>query len=101
MLYVPQPCPECKKRVSNIFQALARLLYSRCEIAILDNILTALDGTTEARVVANLFGSHGWFKKEGTTVLLIANSSELIEPAFATLFARDAKLLTSSTFGGF
>lgn len=83
------------------YQALARILYSRCKIAILDNTMTALDGTTEARVVANLFGSRGWFKKEGTTVLLIENSSESIKSSVITLFAQDAKLLTSPTFRDF
>ncbi|KAH7015725.1 P-loop containing nucleoside triphosphate hydrolase protein [Ilyonectria destructans] len=77
--------------------ALARVLYSRCKIAILDNTMTALDGTTEARVVANLFGSRGWFKKEGTTVLLIANSTQHFEVSGHVLYVDNGRVQVQSS----
>ncbi|KAJ6439348.1 ABC multidrug transporter [Purpureocillium lavendulum] len=56
--------------------ALARLLYSRCDIAILDDPFTALDGTTETSVVENVLGERGWLRQEKTTVFLISNSAQ-------------------------
>ncbi|OAQ88974.1 ABC multidrug transporter [Purpureocillium lilacinum] len=56
--------------------ALARLLYSRPELAILDDPFTALDGTTETHIVETLLATNGWFRKQGTTVLLVTNSAQ-------------------------
>ncbi|KAI1441069.1 ABC transporter [Annulohypoxylon stygium] len=56
--------------------ALARAIFARTDIIILDDPFSALDGTTENEVVNNLFGSDGLFKNLGTTVLLITNSSQ-------------------------
>lgn len=52
-------------------------MYARCEILILDDAFSALDGKTEGRLVQNLFGSHGLFRAMGTAVILISNSGEL------------------------
>lgn len=57
-------------------QALARALYARCKIVLLDDSFSALDHNTERKVVSNLLGTQGHFRKTGTTVILIANSSE-------------------------
>ncbi|KAK2051438.1 P-loop containing nucleoside triphosphate hydrolase protein, partial [Colletotrichum caudatum] len=54
--------------------ALARALYARCEIVFLDDTFSALDGRTEGRIVHNLIGPAGFFRKMRTTVFLIANS---------------------------
>ncbi|XDG06968.1 hypothetical protein ABKA04_006583 [Annulohypoxylon sp. FPYF3050] len=56
--------------------ALARAIFARTDIIILDDPFSALDGTTENEVVNNLFGSDGLFKNLGTTVLSITNSSQ-------------------------
>ncbi|UNI24737.1 hypothetical protein JDV02_010462 [Purpureocillium takamizusanense] len=56
--------------------ALARLLYSQPEVAILDDPFAALDGTTEATVVENLIGEHGWLRRHKTTVFLATNSAQ-------------------------
>ncbi|KXH42042.1 hypothetical protein CNYM01_08392 [Colletotrichum nymphaeae SA-01] len=55
--------------------ALARAIYARSEIVILDDSFSALDGKTESRVVENLLGSAGHFRKTGTTVLLVTHST--------------------------
>jgi ATP-binding cassette subfamily C (CFTR/MRP) protein 1 len=59
-------------------QALARAIYARCEIIILDDSFSALDGRTESRILQSLFGPHGLFKKTQTTVFLITNASRSI-----------------------
>ncbi|KAF5626828.1 drug facilitator PEP5 [Fusarium tjaetaba] len=56
--------------------ALARAVYARCEIVLLDDSFSALDHNTEGKVVSNLLGTHGHFRKTGTTVILIANSTK-------------------------
>ncbi|EWY89932.1 hypothetical protein FOYG_07576 [Fusarium oxysporum NRRL 32931] len=56
--------------------ALARALYARCEIVLLDDSFSALDHKTERQVVSTLVGIQGHFRKTGTTVILIANSSK-------------------------
>ncbi|KAF5600704.1 hypothetical protein FPANT_2150 [Fusarium pseudoanthophilum] len=56
--------------------ALARAVYARCEIVLLDDSFSALDHNTEGKVVFNLLGTHGHFRKTGTTVILIANSTK-------------------------
>jgi ABC-type bacteriocin/lantibiotic exporter with double-glycine peptidase domain len=58
-------------------KALARVLYARCDIVILDDTFRALDGRTEKTIVDNLLGPGGIFRKQGTTVLVITNSGEL------------------------
>ncbi|KAK4088636.1 hypothetical protein Purlil1_7187 [Purpureocillium lilacinum] len=71
--------------------ALARLLYSRPELAILDDPFTALDGTTETHIVETLLATNGWFRKQGTTVLLVTNSGP---PLRYTKLRESTKLLT-------
>lgn len=59
--------------------ALARAVFQRCEIAILDDVFSALDGRTEKRVAENLFGTTdagGLFRQLGTTVFWITSSTQ-------------------------
>jgi len=42
---------------------------------ILDDVLSALDPTTERHIVQYLLGPKGLFRELGTTVLLITHSS--------------------------
>jgi ABC-type nitrate/sulfonate/bicarbonate transport system ATPase subunit len=58
-------------------QALARAVYARCEIVVLDDPFSALDGKTESNIAENLLGPHGLFKSMGTTVFLITNSGKI------------------------
>jgi len=55
-------------------QALARAVYARCEIVVLDDCFSALDGKTESRIVENLLGPTGLFRKMGITVFFSTNS---------------------------
>ncbi|TEA20925.1 ABC transporter atnG [Colletotrichum sidae] len=54
--------------------ALARAIYARYEVVILDDSFSALDGKTENLIVENLLGADGYFRRSGTTVILITSS---------------------------
>ncbi|PNP80349.1 hypothetical protein FNYG_05948 [Fusarium nygamai] len=56
--------------------ALARALYARCDIVLLDDSFSALDNKTESQVVSNLLGPQGYFRKAGITAVLTANSAK-------------------------
>jgi ABC-type nitrate/sulfonate/bicarbonate transport system ATPase subunit len=57
-------------------KALARALFARCDIALLDDVFSALDGETETRAFRNLFGPTGLFRQLNTAVVLVTNSSK-------------------------
>jgi ATP-binding cassette subfamily C (CFTR/MRP) protein 1 len=58
--------------------ALARSLYARPQLFILDDTFSSLDPKTQSTIWARLFGDGGLFKKLGATVLVVTHSSELI-----------------------
>ncbi|KAE8142964.1 P-loop containing nucleoside triphosphate hydrolase protein [Aspergillus pseudotamarii] len=72
--------------------ALARVLYARCEIVILDDIFRALDGKTEEAIVHNLLGPDGIFRKHGTTAIVITNSAQYFPLVDHILVLSDAKV---------
>lgn len=51
--------------------ALARTIYARTDIVILDDVLSAVDNETEMHITERLFGADGILRKLGTTVILI------------------------------
>ncbi|KAI8944427.1 P-loop containing nucleoside triphosphate hydrolase protein [Xylaria longipes] len=65
-----------KQRIS-----IARAVYSRKSIAILDDVLSGLDVVTEEAVFRGVFGSNGLFKKIGTTVILATHSVKRLPEA--------------------
>ncbi|KAF3000471.1 hypothetical protein E8E14_000532 [Neopestalotiopsis sp. 37M] len=56
--------------------ALARSVYARCSLVILDDVLSALDANTARHIVESLIGPNGLFKKLGTTVVLITHATQ-------------------------
>ena len=56
--------------------ALARALYSRAKIFLLDDILSALDKETENFVVDRLFGDSGILAQLGATVVLVTHATQ-------------------------
>lgn len=56
-------------------KALARAVYSKYEILVLDDPFSALDPAVTDHIVQRLLGPRGLFRKMGTTVFLISNSS--------------------------
>ncbi|KAK6343113.1 hypothetical protein TWF718_008486 [Orbilia javanica] len=54
--------------------ALARAVYSRKPILILDDIFSGLDAVTEERIFARLLGSGGLLRKNGNTIILATHA---------------------------
>ncbi|GAB7354916.1 hypothetical protein MBLNU459_g5544t2 [Dothideomycetes sp. NU459] len=58
--------------------ALARALYPRSPVVILDSCLSGLDNTTESAVAAAIFGREGLFRQFRTTVLAASSSASYL-----------------------
>ena len=56
--------------------AIARAIYARPEIIILDDVLSALDATTEKTLVQRVFGPKGLLRQSKTTTLLITQATQ-------------------------
>ncbi|KAE9374390.1 putative multidrug resistance protein [Stipitochalara longipes BDJ] len=78
--------------------ALARAVYSRPEIIILDDVLSALDAKTEAHVAEMLLGHNGLFRKQGTTVILITHATQHLPLADLILVLANSKVEEQGTW---
>ncbi|KAJ5401745.1 ABC transporter integral membrane type 1 [Penicillium crustosum] len=58
--------------------ALARSVYSRHNIALLDDVMSALDVQTQEMIIQRLFSRDGTFRLLGTTVVLATHNSRLL-----------------------
>ncbi|KAF4341620.1 ABC transporter [Fusarium beomiforme] len=72
--------------------ALARAVYARCVIVLLDDSFSALDGKTESQVVTNLLGPEGHFRKTGVTVVLTTNSVKHFDLADSVVLLENGKV---------
>ncbi|KAE8391677.1 P-loop containing nucleoside triphosphate hydrolase protein [Aspergillus alliaceus] len=61
--------------------ALARAVYSRQDIALLDDTLSALDMQTQEIIIARLLSNNGIFRQLGTTVVLTTHNPQLLKVA--------------------
>jgi ATP-binding cassette subfamily C (CFTR/MRP) protein 1 len=53
--------------------ALARAVYARREIMLLDDVFSALDTNTRETIYSRLLGQHGLLRELGTTVVLVTH----------------------------
>jgi ABC-type Mn2+/Zn2+ transport system ATPase subunit len=53
---------------------LARVLYQRPQLLLLDDTLSALDVKTEVQIMSRLFGANGLLSRLGTTVILASHT---------------------------
>lgn len=75
--YVFRGCYYVQTRLKRQPQALARALFAKCDILLLDDTFSGLDGKTEQIIFNNLFGTSGLIKRLKTTVVLVSNSCKL------------------------
>ncbi|KAK1986922.1 P-loop containing nucleoside triphosphate hydrolase protein [Colletotrichum cereale] len=77
---------------------LARAVYARCEIVLLDDCFSALDKKTQTHVIDNLLGPKGHFKKMGTTVFLTTHSAAYFHLADWLVLLRDTAITYQGTW---
>ncbi|PWY87431.1 P-loop containing nucleoside triphosphate hydrolase protein [Aspergillus heteromorphus CBS 117.55] len=65
--------------------ALARALYSRQPLLLLDDIFSGFDADTEKLVIARLFGEAGFCRKHNLTTILATHSARLASSADYTI----------------
>ncbi|OJJ47369.1 hypothetical protein ASPZODRAFT_64884 [Penicilliopsis zonata CBS 506.65] len=58
--------------------ALARAIYSRFPVLLLDDIFSGLDSKRISDISANLFAEHGYFRTSGKTVILVTHTDRLL-----------------------
>ncbi|KAI1810238.1 P-loop containing nucleoside triphosphate hydrolase protein [Poronia punctata] len=78
--------------------ALARAVYSRPEIIILDDVLSALDPKTEAHVAERLLGSDGLLRQMRATVILITHAAQHLPLADKILVLNNSKIEAQGTW---
>jgi ATP-binding cassette subfamily C (CFTR/MRP) protein 1 len=59
--------------------ALARALYQKPKLFFLDNVLDAVDPTTDDWIMRKLFGEEGLFKQHGFTVVLTTHAGRYLD----------------------
>lgn len=57
-------------------QSLARAIYSRQRIIVLDDVFSGLDPTTAMEVSSMLFGARSYFRNSGITVVMATHNSK-------------------------
>lgn len=70
---------------------LARAVYSRADIYLLDDCLSAVDQHVGRHIIDNVLGPHGLLK--GKTRILATNSIPVLVEADFIIFIRDGKIL--------
>uniref|UniRef100_L2GAL4 ABC multidrug transporter n=1 Tax=Colletotrichum fructicola (strain Nara gc5) TaxID=1213859 RepID=L2GAL4_COLFN len=69
--------------------AIARALYARQELLLLDDVFSGLDSGTEEIVFGNLLGSNGLLRNNDTTVILVSSDSHRLPFADDVVFLND------------
>ncbi|KAJ7139196.1 P-loop containing nucleoside triphosphate hydrolase protein [Mycena epipterygia] len=76
--------------------AIARAVYARADLVLLDDVFSALDGETEAHVFASLFGPDGMLK--GKTTVLVTHGVHHLPSADKVIIMDSGKI---THFGSF
>lgn len=80
--------------------SLARAVYARMDIVLLDDVLSALDAKTEKLVVEKLLSPKGIFRDLGTTVVLITHSTHYLPLADRIIvLGDDGKVAEQGSWG--
>jgi len=75
--------------------ALARALYSKLKLSVLDDVLSGLDARTEEAVARAVFGPGGILRRLGTTAVLCSQSLKYASFVDQVVLLRDGKLFFS------
>ncbi|KAK2757241.1 hypothetical protein FQN54_004755 [Arachnomyces sp. PD_36] len=79
--------------------ALARAVYSRKGVLILDDVFSGLDTTTENQIFHNLIGADGLLRETGTTILLASSSVKRLAYAdYIVVLGKDGRVSERGTY---
>jgi ATP-binding cassette, subfamily C (CFTR/MRP), member 1 len=62
--------------MTDLSLALARAIYSRLPIVLLDDVMSGLDSETAANISNRLFGKDGYFRTKNISVVVASNDRE-------------------------
>ncbi|KAF5977483.1 multidrug resistance-associated 1 [Fusarium coicis] len=78
---------------------LARAVYLKPRIALIDDVFSGLDGQTARTVFENLFGEHGLLRKWNTTTVLATQSVDFLSSADHIIcLNKDGKISEQGTY---
>lgn len=77
--------------------ALARALYSRKPVFLIDDMIAGLDNTTERLVFDRVFGTNGLLRKMGVTVLLATHATHFAQHADRIIVVSGGRLVEDAT----
>ncbi|KAI0126998.1 ABC transporter [Xylariales sp. AK1849] len=72
--------------------ALARAVYSRKDVVVLDDVFSGMDAHTVDLISRQLLGKDGLFRKRGTTVILATHSHKLMSFADTIVALEDGRI---------
>ncbi|KAJ5513372.1 P-loop containing nucleoside triphosphate hydrolase protein [Penicillium fimorum] len=72
--------------------ALARAVYARKKLLLLDDIFSALDRKTKGNIIARLLGIDGLLRKTKSTIVLVTHEMKQLPCADRTCFLSDGRL---------
>ncbi|KAL4939785.1 hypothetical protein BDV06DRAFT_230810 [Aspergillus oleicola] len=78
--------------------ALARAVYSRLSVVVLDNVLSGIDSKNIARISRHLFGPDGYFRRAGTSVIMVTTMHELLPLADAIVMMDQGEVVASGSY---
>ncbi|KAE8353805.1 P-loop containing nucleoside triphosphate hydrolase protein [Aspergillus coremiiformis] len=78
--------------------ALARVIYSRPKVAVLDDPFSGLDSKTMALISKRLFGAEGYFRTQGASVVLTTNSYYLLTHADEIIILDNGRVVEQGAY---
>ncbi|KAF2450312.1 P-loop containing nucleoside triphosphate hydrolase protein [Karstenula rhodostoma CBS 690.94] len=78
--------------------SLARALYARKPVLVLDDMLAGLDNTTEKLVFNRVFARNGLLRKSGATVILATHSTHYARHADQIIVMADGRVADQGTY---
>ncbi|KAI8257071.1 ABC transporter atnG [Colletotrichum sp. SAR 10_77] len=78
--------------------ALARAIYSRHRVVILDDTFSGLDSRTVGRISTRLFGQDGHFRQNGISVILATHTRHLLRFADEVVVLENGGILSQGPY---